>query len=106
MKFYSKSNYTARSVNKNDSQLKFGDIVTISQKNISVDVYNVTVMVSGYEIIISITEFSEEDIGNYTVNITNDFGFCKCTVQLLSQGNQIVLRIIVFMFFFKVALYL
>ncbi|CAC5411774.1 unnamed protein product [Mytilus coruscus] len=87
MNFYSKPKYSNLSVIKNDSELNVGDMVTISKKNISLDVYNVTVMVSGYEMIINITEFSEEDIGNYTVNVTNEFGYCNYTVQLLSQGN-------------------
>ncbi|XP_052064711.1 uncharacterized protein LOC127704627 isoform X2 [Mytilus californianus] len=87
MKFYSKPKYSALFLSKNISELKFGDDFTVSITNISLDVYNVTVMVSGYEIKINITEFSEEDIGNYTVDITNEFGYSNCTVQLLSLGN-------------------
>lgn len=45
-------------------------------------------MVSGYEIIINITEFTEDDIGNYTVDISNEFGNSNCTVQLLFQGKH------------------
>ncbi|VDI07396.1 Hypothetical predicted protein [Mytilus galloprovincialis] len=86
MKFYSMPTYSALSLRKNNRELELGeDNVTI--KNISLEIYNVTIMVSGYEIIINITEFNEDDIGNYTVNITNDFGFCDCTVQLLSQDD-------------------
>ncbi|CAC5411779.1 unnamed protein product [Mytilus coruscus] len=89
MNFYSKPKYSAISFRKNHSELKFGDIVTVSRKIISLDVYNVTVMVSGYEIMINITEFSEEDVGNYTVSIINEFGYCNCTVQLLFEGINV-----------------
>ncbi|CAC5411777.1 unnamed protein product [Mytilus coruscus] len=44
-------------------------------------------MVSGYKIIVNITEFSEKDISNYTANISNRFGYCNCTVQLLCEEN-------------------
>ncbi|VDI50567.1 Hypothetical predicted protein [Mytilus galloprovincialis] len=91
MKFYSMPTYSALSLRKNNRELELGeDNVTI--KNISLEIYNVTIMVSGYEIIINITEFNEDDIGNYTVNITNDFGFCDCTVQLLSQELLLLKR--------------
>ncbi|CAC5411775.1 unnamed protein product [Mytilus coruscus] len=91
MNFYSKPRYSALSVRKNDNELKLGDY-TVNIKNISLDVYNVTVMVSGYEIIINITEFSEEDIGNYTANISNRLGYCNCTVQLLCEGLLLMKR--------------
>ncbi|VDI50568.1 Hypothetical predicted protein, partial [Mytilus galloprovincialis] len=84
MQFYSKPAHSSLSFRKNDSELELGED-NVNIKNISLEIYNVTVMVSGYEITINITDFSEEDVGNYTVNITNRFGFCDCTVQLLSQ---------------------
>lgn len=87
MNFYSNPQYSALSFSKNDSILKSADEF-VSVKNISLNVYNDTVMVSGYEIIINITEFSEEDVGNYTVNIINEFGSCNCNVQLLIEGKQ------------------
>ncbi|CAG2241790.1 unnamed protein product [Mytilus edulis] len=49
-------------------------------------------MVSGFEIVINITEFSEEDVGNYTVNIINEFGSCDCTVQLLFKELLLLKR--------------
>ncbi|CAC5416221.1 unnamed protein product [Mytilus coruscus] len=85
--FYSKPTYSTLSYRKDDSELKLKDNITVSRKNISMEIYNVTVMVSGYEIIINITEFSDEDIGNYTVDIINKFGYSNCTVQLLSQSK-------------------
>ncbi|VDI07397.1 Hypothetical predicted protein [Mytilus galloprovincialis] len=94
MQFYSKPAYSALSFSKNDRQLKFGDEI-VNIRNISLNVYNVTVKVSVYEIIISITEFSEEDVGSYTVNITNEFGSCNCTVQLVSQGNNHTEKVVI-----------
>lgn len=88
VKFYSKPTFSAISFRKNDSELNIGDIGTVSLNNISLDVYNVTIITSGYELIINITEFSEEDIGNYFVHITNDFGYCNCIMQLLFEGKQ------------------
>ncbi|CAG2230560.1 unnamed protein product [Mytilus edulis] len=84
IQFYSKPNYTVLSFGKNDNQSKLRD-EPVNMKNISLGVYNVTILVSGYEILIHITEFSEKDVGNYTVNISNGFGFCNCTVQLLFE---------------------
>ncbi|CAG2195345.1 unnamed protein product [Mytilus edulis] len=84
--FYSKPAYSDLSVRKNGNELELGDD-NINIKNISMDVYNVTVMVTGYEIIINITEFSKDDIGNYTFNIMNEFGFCNCSVQLLFEED-------------------
>lgn len=43
-------------------------------------------MIISYEITVNVPEFREEDIGNYTVNITNEFGSCFCEVQILLEG--------------------
>lgn len=62
--------------------------LSVSSKNITVDIFNGTVIVSGYEIINKITEFSDEDIGNYTVEMHNEFGNAMCTVQLEPHGEH------------------
>ncbi|CAC5411782.1 unnamed protein product [Mytilus coruscus] len=83
--FYSNPKYLTVFSTKDDNELELENISTISIKNISLDIYNVTVKVSGYQIKINIPEFSEEDIGNHTVDITYKFGSSYCTVQLLAQ---------------------
>lgn len=83
--FYSKPKYLTLSYRKDNNDLQLNN--TVTKKKISLDIYNVTVIVIGYEILINIEEFSEEDIGNYTVSIANTIGHSNCTVQLLSQGN-------------------
>ncbi|CAC5411781.1 unnamed protein product [Mytilus coruscus] len=85
---YSKPKYLTIYYRKDDNELDLKYNSTVSEKNISLDIYNVTVTVGGYEIIIKITEFSEEDVGNYTVDITNEFGYSNCTVRLLPKGKQ------------------
>ncbi|XP_063399039.1 uncharacterized protein LOC134683656 [Mytilus trossulus] len=84
--FYSRSKYYNISVRKGYVELKFDKNLSVSSKNISMDIFNVTV--SGYEIIINITEVRDEDIGNYTIEMHNEFGYAMCTVQLLPRGKK------------------
>lgn len=85
--FYSKSIYYNIYFRKGDVELKLYNNLSVSSTNISVDIFNVTVIVSGYEIIINITEFSDEDIGNYTIEMHNEFSYAMCTVQLKPHGG-------------------
>lgn len=87
MSFYSQPKYSALSIRKNDIEIELSENVTVFIQNISLDIYNVNVMVSGYELLIHITEFDVEDIGNYAVGITNKFGYSYCAVQLRPQGK-------------------
>lgn len=86
--FYSKSENYKISFRKGDVELKLDNDLSVSIKNISVDIFNVTVIVRGYEMTINITEFSVEDIGNYTTEMHNEFGYAMCTVQLQLHGKQ------------------
>lgn len=47
-----------------------------------------TLIVNEYEIIINMTEFSDEDIGDYTIKMYNKFGYGMCLVQLQPHGEH------------------
>lgn len=44
--------------------------------------------VSGYEIIINMTDFGNEDIGDYTIEMYDKFGYAMCLVQLQPYGEH------------------
>ncbi|XP_063398906.1 uncharacterized protein LOC134683526 [Mytilus trossulus] len=86
--FYSKPQYLSIVLRKNEN-IKLENSFTVFKKTLILEIFQVTVMIISYEITVNVPEFREEDIGNYTVNITNEFGSCLCEVQILLEDITI-----------------
>ena len=82
---FSRPSVTSFNWSKSDKQLVF-NYTNIEQETVTLTIHDKLVNDSGYKISLSISNFTQNDIGNYTLTVCNQVGCSPFSVNLTAAG--------------------